>query len=62
VSIFFVYIYSIKLNDMILTLKDLKCVDGFYYIGHLVDVDGNPWVEEVDAQAILDQLNIDWVS
>jgi hypothetical protein len=47
---------------MILTLKDLKCVDGVYYIGHLVDIDGNPWVEEVDAQAILDQLNIDWVS
>jgi len=47
---------------MILTIKDLKCVDGFYYIGDLIDVDGNPWVEKDMAQKILDQLNIDWVS
>ena len=46
-----------------LTIKDLKCVDGLYYVGHLIDwVDGNPWVEKTLAQQVLDQLNIDWVS
>ena len=47
---------------MILTIKDLKCVDGLYYVGHLIDVDGNPWVDKPDAQQILDQLNINWVN
>ena len=55
-------IHVIKLISMILTIKDLKCVDGFYYIGDLIDVDGNPWVEKDMAQNILDQLNIDWIS
>lgn len=38
-------------------LKDLKCYDEMYYVGHLVDVDGDGWVSEEDAQKILDQMN-----
>ena len=40
-----------------LKLEDLKCVDGLYYIGDLIDVDGNPWVEEQDALKIIDEVN-----
>ena len=46
----------------ILKLSDLMCRDGLYYIGDLVDADGNNWVDERMAQQTLDQLNIDWVS
>jgi len=38
-------------------LKELKCVDGFYYIGDLIDVDGNPWVERDQAIQIIRQVN-----
>ena len=38
-------------------LEDLKCVDGLYYIGDLIDVDGNPWVEESVALEIIDEEN-----
>lgn len=40
-----------------LELKDLKMVDGFYWIGEIYDVDGNPWVEAKQAQEILDIVN-----
>lgn len=38
-------------------LEDLKCVDGLYYIGDLIDVDGNAWVEKSVALEIIDQEN-----
>jgi len=38
-------------------LKDLECYDEMYYVGHLVDVDGDGWVNEEDAQWVLDQIN-----
>jgi len=38
-------------------LKDLEYYDEMYYIGHLVDVDGDGWVNEENAQKILDQIN-----
>ena len=38
-------------------LEDLKCVDGLYYIGDLIDVDCNPWVEESVALEIVDEEN-----
>jgi hypothetical protein len=39
------------------TKKDFKCVDGFYYIGNVIDVDGNPWVEEEQLELIIMELN-----
>lgn len=38
-------------------LKDLKEIDGLYYVGDIYDVDGNPWLEAKDAQEILDMVN-----
>jgi len=32
-----------------------KCVDGFYYVGHLLEVDGNPWVDEEQLKLIIKQ-------
>lgn len=39
------------------TKKDFKYVDGFYYIGNVIDVDGNPWVEEEQLELIIMELN-----
>ena len=38
-------------------LEDLKCVDGLYYIGDLIDVDGNAWVEKSVALEIISEAN-----
>ena len=37
--------------------SDLKCIDGFYYIGDIIDVDGNPWVDEETVELILLEVN-----
>lgn len=42
--------YTVKLSD-------LKCIDGLYYIGDIVDVDGSPWVDKKDALELLDVFN-----
>ena len=41
----------------IMTLNDLFCVDDYYYVGDIADVDGNPWVEQEDAELILLEYN-----
>lgn len=38
-------------------LEDLECVDGRYHVGHLIDIDGNPWVTKGEAEEILEILN-----
>jgi hypothetical protein len=38
-------------------LQDLKCVDGLYYIGDIMDVDGNAWVEKNIALEIISMIN-----
>lgn len=46
-----------------LTLNDLMELNGMYYIGDLVDVDGgNGWVSKEVAMDLIYNLNIDWVS
>lgn len=42
---------------MKIELKDLECYDEMYYVGHLVDVDGSGWVDEFEAQKLLDEIN-----
>jgi hypothetical protein len=37
--------------------EDFKCVDGLYYVGDVLDVDGNPWVEEEQLELIILELN-----
>jgi hypothetical protein len=43
-------------NTMI-ELKDLQEQDGLYYVGHIVDVDGDGWVTEAEALSILKAYN-----
>jgi len=40
--------------------SDFKCVDGLYYIGDVIDVDGNPWVDEEQLELIILELNNGW--
>jgi hypothetical protein len=37
--------------------SDFKCQEGMYYVGDVVDVDGNPWVDEETLELILLELN-----
>jgi len=52
----------IEQHQNLLKLNDLMCCDGLYYIGDIVDVDGNGWVEKDVALDLLYNLNIDWMS
>jgi hypothetical protein len=40
-----------------LTLEDLMCYDEMYYVGDMIDVDGNGWVTKEEALEILEQVN-----
>jgi len=53
---------STVVNQPLLKLSDLMELDGMYYVGDLVDMDGSGWVDKNMAQQLLDQLNIDWMS
>lgn len=37
-------------------VNTLMNMNDMYYVGNLVDVDGNGWVTKAEAQAILDEL------
>ena len=38
-----------------MNVNDLMNMNDMYYVGNLVDVDGNGWVSKAEAQAILDE-------
>ena len=40
-----------------LDANGLPCLDGMYYVGHILDIDGNPWVTKEIAQQILDEIH-----
>jgi len=40
-----------------LKIADLLIYDDLYYIGHLVDRDGNDWVDQETAELILYEYN-----
>ena len=40
-----------------LKLTDLETYDGVYNVGHLVDIDGSPWVTKEQALEVLDITN-----
>ncbi len=40
-----------------LDANGLPCLDGMYYVGHILDMDGNPWVTKEIAQQILDDVH-----
>jgi len=37
--------------------SDLKQFDGLFYVGHLIDIDGDGWVDEETAELILLEYN-----
>jgi hypothetical protein len=54
-------------NDRILTsqlklkhmnVNELMNMNDMYYVGNLVDVDGNGWVSKAEAQEILNELDM----
>tara|TARA_B100000035_G_C20699362_1_gene421953 strand:- start:281 stop:415 length:135 start_codon:yes stop_codon:yes gene_type:complete len=40
-----------------MTKTELKEQDGMYYIGDIVDIDGDGWVDEETAELILVEYN-----
>jgi hypothetical protein len=49
-----ILITQLKLNNM--NVNDLMNMNDMYYVGNIVDVDGNGWVSKAEAQSILDEL------
>jgi hypothetical protein len=49
-------INKIKNNNM--NVNDLMNMNDMYYVGNLVDVDGNGWVSKSEARQILDELGM----
>ena len=39
-----------------MNVNDLMNMNDMYYVGNIVDVDGNGWVTKQEAQSILDEL------
>ena len=51
-----ILITQLKLKHM--NVNDLMNMNDMYYVGNLVDVDGDGWVSKAEAQAILDELGV----
>lgn len=47
---------NIKLNNM--NVNELMNMNDMYYVGNIVDVDGNGWVTKSEAQTILNELGM----
>jgi hypothetical protein len=45
-------------NEQIVTLKDLMEYDGLYFIGHIIDADGDDWVSEEEVLEVLRIVNL----
>jgi len=41
-----------------MNVNELMNMNDMYYVGNLVDVDGNGWVNKQEAQQILDELGM----
>ena len=39
-----------------MNVNDLMNMNDMYYVGNIIDVDGNGWVTKAEAQAILDEV------
>ena len=40
-----------------LDANGLPCIMGRYYVGHILDLDGGPWVDKDTAQKILNDIH-----
>ena len=50
-------ILKINLDFRIMKKTDLTQLDGMYYVGHLIDMDGSGYVDEETAELILLEYN-----
>ena len=41
-----------------MNVNDLMNMNDMYYVGNIIDVDGDGWVSKAEAQSILDELGI----
>ena len=41
-----------------MNVNELMNMNDMYYVGNIVDVDGNGWVTKAEAQQILDELGM----
>jgi len=41
-----------------MNVNDLMNMNDMYYVGNLVDVDGDGWVSKAEAQSILDEMGM----
>jgi hypothetical protein len=41
-----------------MNVNDLMNMNDMYYVGNIVDVDGNGWVSKAEAQQILNELGM----
>jgi len=41
-----------------MNVNDLMNMNDMYYVGNIVDVDGNGWVSKAEAQMILNELGM----
>ena len=39
-----------------MNVNELMNMNDMYYVGNIVDVDGNGWVSKAEAQSILDEV------
>lgn len=39
-----------------MNVNDLMNMNDMYYVGNIIDVDGDGWVNKAEAQSILDEL------
>ena len=39
-----------------MNVNDLMNMNDMYYVGNIIDMDGNGWVSKAEAQAILDEV------
>ena len=39
-----------------MNVNELMNMNDMYYVGNIIDVDGDGWVSKAEAQAILDEL------
>ncbi len=39
-----------------MNVNDLMNMNDMYYVGNIIDVDGDGWVSKAEAQSILDEL------
>ena len=40
-----------------LTKNDFPQYDGLYYVGNVIDIDGDGWVDEEQVELIIEEIN-----